>query len=80
MRISPPHYYLDDLVQIGDCAVALGFDPMPNHWTNAQDKQFAIRNSQLRFVIASLRASGDLDPNTKQATHRGWGFKPLLVG
>jgi CheY-like chemotaxis protein len=39
-------------------------------------KQFAIRNSQFAIMFCN----GDLDPNTKQATHRGWGFKPLFIG
>ena len=39
-------------------------------------KQFAIRNSQFAITFCD----GDLNPNTKQATRRGWGFKPLLVG
>jgi hypothetical protein len=39
-------------------------------------KQFAIRNSQFAITFCD----GDLDPNTKQATHRGWGLKPFNLG
>ena len=42
MGIRPPHCYLDDVVQIGDCAVAADFDPTPNHRADAQDKNMKL--------------------------------------
>ncbi|BAZ70998.1 helicase RecD/TraA (plasmid) [Fischerella sp. NIES-4106] len=39
--------YLDDVVQIGDCAVALDFDSTPNHGTDAQDKNMKLVNNKL---------------------------------
>ena len=47
MGICPPHCYLDDVVQIGDCAVALGFDSTPNHGTDAQDKNMKLVDNKL---------------------------------
>jgi DNA polymerase-3 subunit delta len=34
-------------VQIGDCAVAANFNPTPNHWTDAQNKNMKLVDNKL---------------------------------
>jgi hypothetical protein len=47
MGICPSHYYLEDVVQIGDCAVAADFDSTPNHGVDAQDKNMKLVDDKL---------------------------------
>jgi hypothetical protein len=42
-RISAQYH----VVQIGDCAVAADFDPMPNHGADAQDKNMKLGDDKL---------------------------------
>ena len=35
MFLFPAHNNLDDVVQIGNSAIATHFYPSPNHWTDA---------------------------------------------
>lgn len=47
MEICPSHCYLDDVVQISDCAVAADFYPTPNHWIDAQDENMKLVDNKL---------------------------------